>query len=227
MAFSVNIVLEPPPESNLVIQRVVVTGEPDKPNVSTLPGFDENLAKKLHACHAQAWSILLHSVSQIMTGATLRTVAKSVFSFNDFQANGVSAVQIKEFMEASLKEQLKALQKNVGNYYAGPGSVNMSSGGKMGSAYRTLDSLYERWQKNEINAMVYAQEAVTRQVALFRAAYDESPFHSNAEKMLARGEYVARWYQMYYGGEPVSTKYAKFLIEQRQDVIDNLILNGN
>jgi hypothetical protein len=63
---------------------------------------------------------------------------------------------------------------------------------------------------------------------LFKAGYDESRFYANAEKALARGEYAAFWYQIYYGGDPDRTRYAKFLIEtpEGQQAIDDLIRHG-
>lgn len=234
MAFNVVIDLIPPEESNFIIKSVHIIGEVDKPSASKLPGYDEKLAKKLHACHIIAWKIITSGIAQQITGATLRNAAKVVFKLNDFQANNVSAVQIKEFMEASIKNTLKELQKRVSNYYAGQGKANMSGGGKMGIAIKQLNELYQKYASSQLgpqkmSLQQYQMAAVDKQINLFRAAYDESPFQSLAEKALARGEYVAFWYQIYYGGEPDSTILSKFLIEtpQGQMAIDNLINNGS
>jgi hypothetical protein len=233
MAFQVVIDLQPPDESNFIIKAVHVIGDLDKPKASTLPGGDQKLGEKLHACHVIAWKILAQGIAQQITGVPLRTAAKAAFRFNDFQANGVSATQIKEFMEGSIMETLKELQKNVHNYYAGPGRANMSGGGKMGKAIGQLNELHEQYQRsqwgpNRITEQKYQSHAVNKQIGLFKAGYDESRFYSDAEKALARGEYVAFWYQIYYGGEPDSTRYARFLIEtsEGQQAIDDLIQHG-
>ena len=226
MGFAVVISLEPPPESDFLIQSVKVIGEPDKPPKEEI--FQHPKVKgKLDRCHIQAWSILYRSVIQMMQGARLRLVAERVFGLSEYQATNVSAALIKEFMEQRLTEQFKRMQKNVENYYMGPMGDNRSHGGSMGSAYAALDDLYRRWEQRLINDQDYAREAEKQQVILFRHAYDESKFDNNSERALSRGEYVARWYQMYFGGEPDSTRYAKFLIEKREDVIDHLIEHGN
>jgi hypothetical protein len=150
MAFQIVIDLQPPDESNFIIKAVHVIGELEKPKASTLPGGDQNLGEKLHACHVIAWKILAQGIAQQITGVPLRTAAKAAFRFNDFQANGVSATQIKEFMEGSIMGTLKDLQARVHNYYAGSGKANMSSGGKMGSAIRQLNELYDQYQGSQL-----------------------------------------------------------------------------
>jgi hypothetical protein len=229
MAFRVVIDLIPPEESNFIINQVHIVGEIDKPDTSGLPGHDPQLANKLHACHIIAWKIICLGIAQQITGVPLRTAAQRVFGLSDFQANNVSAVQIKEFMEAVTMSRLQFLQRNVSNYYAGQGRANMSAGGKMGNAIKHLNELHTQVNNNKLTPQDYKRQATLKQIELFRKAYDESPFHSNEEKALARGEYVAFWYQIYYGGEPDSTRYAKFLIEEGngQAAIDNLIRNGN
>jgi hypothetical protein len=234
MAFNVVIDLVPPQHSNLVIGGVQIIGEVDKPNASTLPGGNQKLAEKLHACHIMAWKIICAGIAQQITGATLRDAAKGAFGFNDFQANNVNAAQIKEFMEQSIKATLKKRQADVSNYYAGAGRPNMSGGGKMGQAIKQLNAAFDLYQRSQLGPSRQTPEqfaliACQKQIDLFRAGYDESPFHSNEEKALARGEYVAFWYQIYHGGEPDSTRLAKFLIETPtgQLAIDNLIKNGS
>src|SRR4051812_27758947 len=98
MAFHVVIDLDPPQESNFLIKSVHVIGEPDKPNIATLPGRNPQLGEKMHACHIMAWKIIYTGITQQITSAPLRTAAR-IFGLNDFQADGVSAAQIKEFME--------------------------------------------------------------------------------------------------------------------------------
>jgi hypothetical protein len=233
MAFNVVIDLVPPADSDLVIGAVHVTGEPDKPNVTTLPGHNTALGDKLHACHVMAWKIMYNGLAQQVTGATLRTASEVVGKLDNWQATNISAIQLKQHMEAVLKHELLKLQENVHNYYVGAGRPNMSAGGKMGAAIQALNALHERYQRSQFGAMRmqlvdYQSQAVNDKIKLFQNGYDESKHHSAEGKVMARGEYVAFWYQIYYGGEPDSTRYAKFLIEtqQGQAVIDHLILNG-
>jgi hypothetical protein len=166
-----------------------------------------------------------------MRGATLRTAAKAIFGLSDFQANNVSAVQIKEFMESRAREILVSLQKDVNNYYAGRAADNLRAGGILGSNKNMLKQLHSNLPNRQLTDSEYRNYrnlAGQYQIAAFRAGYDESPFFDNTAKLaLARGEYVARWYQIYYGGEPDSTIYAKFLIEDGTAAIDNLIQNGS
>ena len=104
----------------------------------------------------------------------------------------------------------------------------MSGGGKIGSAIQQLDSLYSKCYNRGMSYEEYKVQALQWQVYMFKAGYDDSPFHEDEAKVLSRGEYVARWYQIYYGGEPNSTKFAKFLIEEPegQRAIDDIINNG-
>jgi len=106
----------------------------------------------------------------------------------------------------------------------------------MGSAVQRLEALYQECiakstlgfrQPNHQEIETFRNRgAEDLQVELFLAGYDENPFHSDAEKALARGEYVARWYQIYHGGWENSLKFAKFLIENRSNVIDHFIQQG-
>ena len=237
MAFSVVLDLEPPTQSNLVVGKVHVIGDPDKPDIAGLPGNTpqqkQAVQEKLHACHIIAWKIMCTGIAQQMTGATLRTVAKTIFKFSDYQANNVSAPLIKEFIENALKATMLRMQKEVSNYYAGPGKQNMQAGGRMGAAIKTLNGLHEKFLHGcTINRQraeqEYLQAAIDAQIKLFKSGYDDSPFATPEEKALSRGEYVAFWYQIYFGGDLDSQRYARFLFETDRGrlAVDELIDTG-
>ena len=230
MPFNVAIIPKVPDHCDWIIDEVAVMGEPDKPAINLLPGGD--VKGKIHACHIAAWSIIRNALTNQIKGVSLRYAAQYVFGLSEYQAQNVSAQLIKEYMESRLKQDLINAQSNVDNYYRGQAQANMSAGGKMGAAVRQLNEIYDQHKPMFgpfIATPQFAAGATGLQIKLFAAGYDEYPALKNEEKLMARADYVAYWYGIYFGGNEDSIRLAKYVFDTDAGIraVDSLLQNGS
>lgn len=219
MTFNVTIQVEIQDFLDCVIQKVIISGESAKPSARKIPGA---VSKYTDRCHVIACSVLKNSIVAGLEGKTVRQAATATFLLSPQEIAQIKNENVlRAKLERHLGEVLHKQQKKVSNYYNGLSDLNQAGGREMSAATIALKSLFNNESPSSPG---FKEKALKYQVDYARSAYDASKHHTESEKILSRGEYIVRLFQINTGSNAFKVCY--LFDSSATSIIENFVNHG-